>query len=78
MVATKAGMVAFTGRNKDKTADFTPVNADRGLAKSYREKLSEMKIMPPNRGRAQTDAGQPAARRRVSRRDSSHQAQLAR
>ncbi len=78
VVATKSGMVAYTGRNKDKTADFTPVNADRGLAKSYREKLSEMKIMPPNAGaRKQTPVSLPLAAE-SSRRDSSHQAQLAR
>lgn len=77
VVATKAGMVAFTGRNQDKTADFTPVNADRGLAKSYREKLSEMKIMPPNPGaRKQTPVSLPLAE--SSRRDTRHQAQLTR
>ena len=74
VVATKAGMVAFTGRGKDKTADFTPVDADRGLSSSYREKLSEMKIMPPNPGaRKQTPSVLQS-----SPRDRDHQAQLAR
>ncbi len=78
VVATKAGMVAFTGRGKDKIADFTPVNADRGLAKPYREKLSEMKIMPPNPGaRKQTPVSLPLTAE-LSRRDGRHQAQLAR
>jgi hypothetical protein len=49
VVATKSGLVAFTGM-KNKVADFTPVDNYRGLAKSYRDKLSETKIMPPNPG----------------------------
>jgi Protein of unknown function (DUF2865) len=78
VVATKAGMVAFTGRGRDSTADFTPINSDRGLAKAYREKLSEMKIMPPNPGaRKQTPVELPLAAA-SSPRDSSHQAQLSR
>jgi hypothetical protein len=78
VVATKAGMVAFSGRGKDKTADFTPVDADRGLSKSYREKLSEMKIMPPNPGaRKQAPVSLPLAAE-SSRRDKDHQAQLSR
>ncbi len=76
VVATKRGMVAFTGRGKDRSADFTPVNSDRGLAKSYREKLSEMKIMPPNPGaRKQAPVTLPLTAE-SSRRDSRHQAQL--
>jgi Protein of unknown function (DUF2865) len=76
VVATKAGMVAFTGRGKDMTADFTPVGADRGLARSYREKLSEMKIMPPNPGaRKQTPVSLPLTTE-SSRRDTRHQALL--
>jgi hypothetical protein len=49
VVATKHGLVAFTGM-KNKVADFTPVSTYRGLAKSSRDKLSELKIMPPNPG----------------------------
>ncbi len=49
IVATKAGLVAFTGM-KNKVADFTPVDSYRGLAKSARDKLSDVKIMPPNPG----------------------------
>jgi Protein of unknown function (DUF2865) len=78
VVATKAGMVAFTGRNKDRTADFTPANADRALSKAYREKLSEMKIMPPNPGaRKQTPVSLPLAAE-ASRHEGRHQAQLSR
>jgi hypothetical protein len=46
VVATKNGLAAFT-RTRNNVAEFTPVNADPKLAKSYRDKLSEMKIAPP-------------------------------
>ena len=46
VVATRAGMVAFTG-TKNNVADFTPVGADRNLPKTTRDKLSDVKIMPP-------------------------------
>ena len=49
VVATKSGLVAFTGM-KNKVADFTPLDSYRGLSKSYRDKLAETKIMPPNPG----------------------------
>jgi hypothetical protein len=49
IVATKSGLVAFTGM-KNKVADFTPIDGNRGVSKSTREKLSDVKIMPPNPG----------------------------
>jgi hypothetical protein len=49
VVATKSGLVAFTGM-KNRVADFTPVDSYSGLAKSTRDKLSDVKIMPPNPG----------------------------
>jgi hypothetical protein len=49
VVATKTGLVAFTGM-KNKVADFTPLDSYNGLSKSYRGKLAETKIMPPNPG----------------------------
>jgi hypothetical protein len=51
VVATKSGLVAFTG-TKNNVADFTPIETYRGLSKNSREKLSEVKIMPPNPGAA--------------------------
>jgi Protein of unknown function (DUF2865) len=45
VVATKAGLMAYTG-TKDKTADFTPIDNYRGLAKTSREKLADVKVMP--------------------------------
>jgi hypothetical protein len=45
VVATKAGLMAYTG-TKDKTADFTPIDNYRGLAKTSRDKLADVKIMP--------------------------------
>jgi len=49
VVATKTGLVAFTGM-KNKVADFTPVDSYRNLSKGARDKLSDIKIMPPNPG----------------------------
>ncbi len=49
VVATKTGLLAVTGM-KNKVADFTPIDSYRGLAKSTRNKLADMKIMPPNPG----------------------------
>lgn len=45
VVATKTGLVAFTG-NSNNVANFTPVDAYRGMPQSAREKLSDVKIMP--------------------------------
>ncbi len=45
VVATKTGLVAFTGM-KNKVAEFTPINDDRGVPKSTRDKLAGVKIMP--------------------------------
>ena len=49
VVATKSGLVAFTGM-KNKVADFTPIDSYRNLSKGARDKLSDIKIMPPNPG----------------------------
>jgi hypothetical protein len=49
VVATKGGLVAFTGM-KNKVADFTPIDSYRGVPKSTRDKLSDVRIMPPNPG----------------------------
>jgi hypothetical protein len=49
VVATQDGLVAFAG-SKNKTAEFTPVESYRGFPQSYRDKLSELKVMPPNAG----------------------------
>ncbi len=49
VVATRHGMVAFTGM-KDRVAEFTPVTSYPRFAKTYRDKLSEIRIMPPNPG----------------------------
>jgi hypothetical protein len=45
VVATKTGLVAFTGAN-NKVANFTPIDSYRGLSQNAREKLSDVKIMP--------------------------------
>jgi len=49
VVATKTGLVAFTGA-KDKVANFTPIDSFRGLSQSSRDKLADVKIMPPTPG----------------------------
>jgi hypothetical protein len=51
IVATRTGLVAVTAM-KNKVADFAPFGSDRGVAKSTREKLAGVKIMPTARGAA--------------------------
>jgi hypothetical protein len=78
VVATKQGLMAFAGKTKDNVADFTPVGSDPGLSKSYRDKLSELKIMPPNAGaRQQTPVALPLAAS-ASHHDERHRAALER
>jgi hypothetical protein len=79
IVATKTGLMAFTGAKnlgvKNKIADFTPIDSYRGLNKGARDRLSEIKIMPPNPGAPEltTSTIQP-----VARNDSRQRAQLSR
>ena len=49
IVATRSGLVAVTGM-KNKVADFAPIESDRAVPKSTREKLAGVKIMPTSRG----------------------------
>jgi hypothetical protein len=49
IVATKNGMMAFTGM-KNKVADLTPLADYRGIPASTRDKLANVKIMPSNSG----------------------------
>jgi len=74
VVATKTGLVAFTGM-KNKVADFTPIDSYRGLAKSARDKLSDIKIMPPNPGAPNVT---PVTLSGRARGDDNRSAQLAR
>ena len=60
VVATKTGLMAFTG-TKDKVAEFTPANDYRGLSKTSRDKLSDVKIMPPTPVSTVTPAIIPSA-----------------
>ena len=46
IVATKSGLVVYSG-SRNKTAEFTPVGSYGGFSKGYRDKLSELKLMPP-------------------------------
>jgi hypothetical protein len=51
VVATKSGLMAFTGRkngDKDKTASFSPAVGYSGFSSGYRQMLSAMKVMPQN------------------------------
>jgi len=51
IVATKTGLVAFTGTGNN-AANFTPVENYARLSKSTREKLAETKVMPHTTGAA--------------------------
>ena len=75
VVATKSGLTVFAG-SKNKTAEFTPVDSYRGFPQSYRDKLSGLKIMPPNAGAPDITASvmQPVAAK--ARDDDRRRAQL--
>jgi hypothetical protein len=49
VVATRTGMVVFTGR-KDGVAEFTLAASYTRFSKSYRDQLAAMQIMPANPG----------------------------
>lgn len=74
IVATKAGLMAVTGV-KNKVADFTPIDTYRGLSQSARDKLSGVKIMPPNPGAPTVTPVTLGGNRRA---DDNRRAQLAR
>ncbi len=79
VVATKSGLLAFTGGNNggntNNVAAFTPIDSYRGLNKTARDRLSEIKIMPPNPGAPElTTSNIPP----VARSDSRQRAQLSR
>jgi len=74
VVATKSGLVAFTGM-KNKVADFTPLDGNRGVPKSTRDKLSDVRIMPPNPGAPNVAPVTLSGRTRA---DDNRSAQLAR
>ena len=74
IVATESGLVAFTGM-KNRVADFTPIDNDRAVPKSTREKLAGVKIMPTAAARdCAGDHGGRAARAH----DDNRSAQLSR
>ena len=56
IVATKAGLAAYTGTSNNNTANFTPVENYSRLSKTTRDKLAETKIM----GQSQTTGQAPA------------------
>src|SRR5665647_2697829 len=74
-VATKTGLMAFTGA-KNKVADFTPIDSYRGLNQNSRDKLSEIKIMPPTPALPETTASITPADK--ARSDDRRRAQLSR
>ena len=75
IVATKSGLVAFTGGKNSNVAEFTPIDSYRGLNKTSRDKLSAIKIMPPNPGAPELTTSKILP---VARSDSSQRAQLSR
>lgn len=77
VVATKTGLVVYNGA-KNKTAEFTPVNSYAGFSKSYRDKLSELKLMPPNPGASPDIISSITPVTGTARIDDRHSAQLTR
>jgi Protein of unknown function (DUF2865) len=74
IVATRNGLVAVTAM-KNKVAEFTPVENDRAIPQSTREKLAGMKIMPTAIG---VDAPNAMMSQAARPRDDNRSAQLAR
>ena len=77
VVATKTGLAAFTSL-KNKVAEFTPVQSYRGMPQSYRDKLSETKIMPPNPGAPELTTATISAATDKKHDDDRRRAQLSR
>jgi hypothetical protein len=75
IVATESGLVAVTAM-KNQVAEFTPIDNDRAIPKSTRDKLAGMRIMPPNPGAPQIAPVTMAATPRA--RDENRSAQLSR
>lgn len=75
VVATKTGLMAFTGANNN-VANFTPVDSYRGLNQNARDRLSEIKIMPPTPALPETTSSITPADK--ARSDDRHNAQLSR
>jgi hypothetical protein len=68
VVATRGGLVAVSG-NRNKTAEFTPVQSYSGFPQSYREQLSAIRLMPPTPGESSASAtGQSLAAQNDDRR----------
>jgi hypothetical protein len=74
IVATKSGLMAFTGA-RNNVADFTPVDSYRGMPKSARDKLSDVKIMPTT-GAAPTETTSSIAPVTGNTRDDRRRVQL--
>ena len=74
IVATKSGLAAFS-RARNNVAEFTPIDSYRGLNKAARDKLSEIKIMPPNPGAPELTTSKIEP---VARSDGRQRAQLSR
>jgi len=75
IVATQRGLMAFTGM-KNKVADFIPLDSYRRVARSTRNKLAGVKIMPTNPGAPKIRPVTMATGARVP--DENRRAQLAR
>lgn len=77
VVATRGGLVAFNG-GRDKTNNFTPVASYPGFAKSYRDQLSAIQIMPATPGESAQTTSSGAPPSMAAQRDGRYSAQLAR
>lgn len=78
IVATPAGLQAFNG-GRNGEGDFTPIAQYGNFPKGYREKLSELKIMPPSL-KPKTAASAPATTEQSAQptRDDRRRVQLSR
>jgi hypothetical protein len=59
IIATRSGFLAYSGVGRGRTAQFTPIDAQRGLSEEMRQKLAETKVesIDVTAVPAETDAG---------------------
>jgi hypothetical protein len=75
VIATKEGLMAYSGTSRSRSAEFTPVQSYSGISKDMRKKLSETKIVhtavpkvPPRTAETVGQSSRDTPRRSRSRR----------
>jgi hypothetical protein len=78
IVATRSGLMAYSGVGRGQSAQFTPIDAQRGLSEELRQKLAETKVDPVETAAAPVAAAAPASPAPAARGGGSKRAQAGR